>query len=146
MMADGACRIVNISSTIALTGYNGLSVYAASKAAAGGFTRSLAREVAKLDITVNAIASGFVDTELTQVAGRRRRRRIARRTALRRLTEADDVAPTVEYLLGEGGRNITGTVLPSTLATPPDRHCGRHARSPRTASPDAGSCFVRCTS
>jgi 3-oxoacyl-[acyl-carrier protein] reductase len=66
MMADGACRIVNISSTVALTGYNGLSVYAASKAAAGGFTRSLAREVAKLDITVNALAPGFVDTELTK--------------------------------------------------------------------------------
>ena len=72
MMADGAGRIVNISSIIASTGYNGLSVYAASKAAAAGFTRSLAREVGKLGITVNAIAPGFVDTELTTISGRRR--------------------------------------------------------------------------
>ena len=72
MMADGAGRIVNISSIIASTGYNGLSVYAATKAAASGFTRSLAREVGKLGITVNAIAPGFVDTELTKIPGRRR--------------------------------------------------------------------------
>jgi 3-oxoacyl-[acyl-carrier protein] reductase len=111
MMADGAGRIVNISSIIASTGYNGLSVYAASKAAAGGFTRSLAREVGRLGITVNAIAPGFVDTELTRSLDGDGRRRIAGRSALRRLPEADDVASMVEYLLGEGGRNITGTVL-----------------------------------
>jgi 3-oxoacyl-[acyl-carrier protein] reductase len=111
MMADGAGRIVNISSIIASTGYNGLSVYAASKAAAAGFTRSLAREVGKLGITVNAIAPGFVDTELTRSLDDDGRRRIAGRSALRRLPEADDVASMVEYLLGEGGRNITGTVL-----------------------------------
>ncbi len=63
MMADGAGRIINMSSIIASTGYNGLSVYGATKAAATGFTRSLAREVGKLGITVNAIAPGFVDTE-----------------------------------------------------------------------------------
>ena len=66
MMADGAGRIINMSSIIATTGYNGLSVYGATKAAATGFTRSLAREVGKLGITVNAIAPGFIDTELTQ--------------------------------------------------------------------------------
>ena len=66
MMADGAGRIINMSSIIASTGYNGLSVYGATKAAATGFTRSLAREVGKLGITVNAIAPGFIDTELTQ--------------------------------------------------------------------------------
>jgi 3-oxoacyl-[acyl-carrier protein] reductase len=76
MMADGAGRIVNISSIIASTGYNGLSVYAASKAAATGFTRSLAREVGRLGITVNAIAPGFVDTELTRSLDDDSRRRI----------------------------------------------------------------------
>ena len=111
MMADGEGRIVNISSIIASTGYNGLSVYGATKAAAIGFTRSLAREVGKLGITVNAIAPGFIATELTQGLSDDARQRIAGRSALRRLPETDDVAQMVEYLLGEGGRNITGSVL-----------------------------------
>jgi 3-oxoacyl-[acyl-carrier protein] reductase len=111
MMADGEGRIVNISSIIGTTGYNGLSVYGATKAAANGFTRSLAREVGKLGVTVNAIAPGFITTELTQGLSDDARRRIAGRSALRRLPEADDVARMVEYLLGEGGRNITGSVL-----------------------------------
>jgi 3-oxoacyl-[acyl-carrier protein] reductase len=111
MIADGEGRIVNISSIIASTGYNGLSVYGATKAAATGFTRSLAREVGKRGITVNAIAPGFIDTELTQNLGGEGRQKIASRSALKRLPEADDVASMVEYLLGEGGRNITGTVL-----------------------------------
>src|ERR1700724_1106844 len=111
MMADGEGRIVNISSIIASTGYNGLSVYGATKAAATGFTRSLAREVGKLGITVNAIAPRLVDTELTQSLADAQRKRIAGRSALRRLPETDDVARMVEYLLGDGGRNITGSVL-----------------------------------
>jgi 3-oxoacyl-[acyl-carrier protein] reductase len=112
MMADGAGgRVINMSSIIASTGYNGLSVYGATKAAATGFTRSLAREVGKLGITVNAIAPGFIDTELTHSLGPEQRQRIAGRSALRRLPETGDVASMVEYLLGEGGRNITGSVL-----------------------------------
>jgi 3-oxoacyl-[acyl-carrier protein] reductase len=111
MMADGCGRIINISSIIATTGYNGLSVYGATKAAATGFTRSLAREVGKLGITVNAIAPGFIDTELTQTLPEEARQRIAGRSALRRLPQTDDVARMVEYLLGDGGRNITGSVL-----------------------------------
>jgi 3-oxoacyl-[acyl-carrier protein] reductase len=111
MMADGAGRIINMSSIIATTGYNGLSVYGATKAAASGFTRSLARELGKLGITVNAIAPGFVDTELTQSLSEEQRKRIAGRSALRRLPEVDDVARMVEYLLGDGGRNITGSVF-----------------------------------
>jgi 3-oxoacyl-[acyl-carrier protein] reductase len=111
MMADGAGRIINMSSIIGSTGYNGLSVYGATKAAATGFTRSLAREVGKLGITVNAIAPGFINTELTQSLSDDARKRIAGRSALRRLPETDDVARMVEYLLGDGGRNITGSVL-----------------------------------
>src|ERR1700681_5084808 len=111
MMADGAGRIINMSSIIATTGYNGLSVYGASKAAASGFTRSLAREVGKLGITVNAVAPGFVDTDLTQSLSEDQRKRIAGRSALRRLPEPDDLARRVEYLLGESCCNVTGSLL-----------------------------------
>jgi len=111
MMSDGEGRIVNISSIIASTGYNGLSVYGATKAASTGFTRSLAREVGKVGITVNAIAPGFIETELTQNLGGEGRERIAKRSALRRLPEVEDVARMVEYLFSDGGRNITGSVL-----------------------------------
>jgi 3-oxoacyl-[acyl-carrier protein] reductase len=111
MMAAGEGRIVNISSIIASTGYNGLSVYGATKAAATGFTRSLAREVGKVGITVNAIAPGFITTELTQSMNDEQRQRIASRSALRRLPESEDIAAMVEYLLGEGGRNVSGSVL-----------------------------------
>lgn len=111
MMAEGAGRVVNISSIIASTGYNALSVYAASKAATIGFTRSLAREVGRLGITVNAVAPGFIDTAMTGELAPEERDRIARRSALRRLAEVADVANAVEFLLGEGGRNITGTVI-----------------------------------
>ena len=111
MMADGAGRVINMSSIIASTGYNGLSVYGATKAAATGFTRSLAREVGKVGITVNAIAPGFIDTELTRDLTDEQRKRIACGSSLRPLAETDDVARMVEYLLGDGGRNITGSVL-----------------------------------
>ena len=60
---------------------------------------------------MNAIAPGFIDTELTESLGEDQRKRIAGRSALRRLPETDDVASMVEYLLGDGGRNITGSVL-----------------------------------
>lgn len=112
MMADGAGgRIVNLASIVAFTGYSGLSVYAATKASMIGFTRSLAREVGRTNVTVNAIAPGFVDTEMTKGLTEEHRGQIARRSALRRLVEPDDVAAAVEYLLGEGAKNITGTVI-----------------------------------
>ncbi len=66
MMADGGGRIVNIASITGFTGYSGLSVYAATKASLIGFTRSLAREVGRMGVNVNAVAPGFVDTEMTQ--------------------------------------------------------------------------------
>jgi 3-oxoacyl-[acyl-carrier protein] reductase len=111
MMADGAGRIVNMGSIVGETGYNALSVYGATKAAAAGFTRSLAREAGRLGITVNTIAPGFIATDMTEDLGEDKRAKIAGRSALRRLPEAEDVAAMVEFLLGEGGRNITGTVL-----------------------------------
>jgi 3-oxoacyl-[acyl-carrier protein] reductase len=111
MMAQGAGRIVNIASVVGATGYNGLSVYGATKASLVGFTRSLAREVGPLGITVNAVAPGFIDTEMTRGLGEREREQIVRRSALRRLADIDDVASAVEFLLGHEAKNITGTVL-----------------------------------
>ena len=111
MMADGGGRIVNVSSIIGFTGYSGLSVYAATKASMLGFTRSLAREVGRLGVNVNAVAPGFMDTEMTQGLEGEQRAKVARRSALRRLPEVDDVANAVEFLLGEGGKSITGTVM-----------------------------------
>lgn len=111
MMNEGAGRIVNISSIMASTGYSGLSVYAATKASMIGFTKSLAREVGRLGITVNAVAPGFLDTELTASLNHEQRERIARRGALQRLAAVNDVAEAVAFLLSEKARNITGTVL-----------------------------------
>ena len=65
MMADGGGRIVNVASIVAFTGYSGLSVYSATKASMIGFTRSLAREVGRRGVNVNAVAPGFLDTEMT---------------------------------------------------------------------------------
>jgi 3-oxoacyl-[acyl-carrier protein] reductase len=111
MMADGGGRIVNIGSIIGFTGYSGLTVYGATKSAMMGFTRSLSREAGKAGITVNSIAPGFVTTEMTKGMSGDQREKIAGRSALGRLAEPDDVARSVEFLMGEGGRNISGTTI-----------------------------------
>ena len=111
MMSDGAGRIVNVASIVGFTGYSGLSAYAATKASMIGFTRSLAREVGRLGITVNAVAPGFLATEMTHGLAEEQREQIVRRTALRRLSDVEDVANAVEYLLGDKARNISGTVI-----------------------------------
>ena len=111
MMADGGGRIVNISSIVAFTGYSGLAVYAATKASLIGFTRSLAREVGRAGVNVNAVAPGFVSTEMTQGMTEESRAQIARRSALKRMVDVDDVANAVDFLMSDGARNITGTVV-----------------------------------
>jgi 3-oxoacyl-[acyl-carrier protein] reductase len=111
MMSERCGRVVNVASIIGFTGYSGLSVYGATKASMIGFTRSLAREVGQLGVNVNAVAPGFIDTEMTQGLDDKQRAQVARRSALRRLPEVDDVANTVAFLLGDGAKNITGTVV-----------------------------------
>jgi len=111
MMADGGGRIVNMASIIASTGYSGLSVYGATKASLVGFTKSLAREVGPMGVNVNAVAPGFVDTDLTGGLNEEQRERIVRRSAMRRFTQIDDVAHAVEFLLSDKAKNITGTVV-----------------------------------
>ncbi len=111
MMSQREGRIVNIASIVAATGYSGLSVYSATKASLIGFTRALAREVGSVGITVNALAPGFIATEMTHDLNESQRETIARRSALKRMAEPIDVARSVEFLLGDGGANITGTVI-----------------------------------
>jgi 3-oxoacyl-[acyl-carrier protein] reductase len=111
MMAHGGGRVVNISSIIGSTGYSGLAVYGATKASLLGFTRSLAREVGRLGIHVNAVAPGFVETQMTEGLDDAQREQIMRRSALKRLTDPADVAAAVEYLLSDKARSVTGTVL-----------------------------------
>jgi 3-oxoacyl-[acyl-carrier protein] reductase len=111
MMAAQGGRIVNISSIVSFTGFSGLSVYSTTKASLIGFTRSLARELGTLGVTVNAVAPGFVDTDMTGDLGDRQRDKIARRSALRRMAEVADVAHAVEFLLSEKAKNITGTTM-----------------------------------
>lgn len=111
MMADGGGRIVNISSITAFTGYSGLSVYAATKASLVGFTKSLAREVGRMGVNVNAVAPGLVDTEMAEGLQVEQREQIVRRSALKRLVDVEDVANAVEFLMSDRSKNITGTVI-----------------------------------
>ena len=111
MMIERCGRIVNIASIVAASGYSGLSVYSATKAALIGLTRSLAREVGQLDITVNAVSPGFISTEMTAQLDDSLREKIARRSALRRMAEPADVAAAVQFLLSDEARNITGTTI-----------------------------------
>ena len=76
-----------------------------------GFTRSLAREVGRAGINVNAVAPGFVDTEMTKALTVEQRQKIERRSALKRLAEVNDVADAVHFLLSDQSKNITGTVI-----------------------------------
>jgi 3-oxoacyl-[acyl-carrier protein] reductase len=110
MMTGRGGRIVNISSVVSVAGYSGLSVYSATKASALGFTRSLARELGPLGITVNAVSPGFLDTDMTHDLKPAQRAQIKRRSALQRMAEISDVANVVDYLFSEKARNITGTV------------------------------------
>ena len=111
MMAARAGRIVNISSIVSVTGYSGLAAYSATKSALLGFTRSLAREVGSLGITVNAVSPGFVDTEMTHDFTDAQRDQIARRSALKRMASAQDIAATVAFLFSDAAANITGTTM-----------------------------------
>jgi 3-oxoacyl-[acyl-carrier protein] reductase len=111
MLLAGVGRIVNISSIVSSTGFNGLSVYAASKAALIGFTRSLARELGKAGITVNAVAPGYMRTRMSAGLNESQLESIVRRTPAGRLADVDDVAGTVAFLLGPDSAMITGTTL-----------------------------------
>jgi len=104
-------RVINIGSIIATTGFNGLSVYGATKASLSGFTRSLARELGKAKITVNTVAPGYMKTAMTEGLEGEKLESIKRRSPLGQLATVEDVAGTVSYLLSDDARHITGTTI-----------------------------------
>jgi 3-oxoacyl-[acyl-carrier protein] reductase len=111
MLINGEGRVINISSIMADTGFSGLAVYGASKAALSGFTRSLAREVGKAGVTVNTIAPGYLATEMTSALQGKKLDSIKRRSPMGQLAEVDDVADGVSYLMGPAASKITGITL-----------------------------------
>lgn len=111
MLLNRKGRIINISSIIAKTGFNGLSVYAASKAALEGFSHSLAREVGKAGITVNCVAPGYMQTDMTNSLQGDKLESVKRRSPLGKLASVDDAAAMVVYLLSDRASAITGAVM-----------------------------------
>lgn len=111
MLRQRSGRIVQISSIVGLRGYRGLSSYSATKAALDGMTRSLARELGGAGITVNSIAPGFLETEMTHGLDDTQRTQIARRTPVGRLGTPEDVLAPLDFLLSERAGFVTGQVL-----------------------------------
>lgn len=112
MMRNRAGSIVNMSSVVALVGSAGQANYAASKAGLIGFTRSLARELASRNIRVNAIAPGFIETEMTLSLPEEVRKGYADRIPLGRMGHPEDVAEVAAFLLGDASCYVNGTVIP----------------------------------
>lgn len=111
MLAKRSGSIVNISSVVGRSGYRGLAAYSASKAALDGMTRSLARELGSRGITVNAIASGYLRTEMSHGLDEEQLQQIVRRTPAGRLGEPDDIARACQFLTDPRNSYVTGTVL-----------------------------------
>ncbi|HTX25296.1 MAG TPA: 3-oxoacyl-ACP reductase FabG [Steroidobacteraceae bacterium] len=111
MMRERRGRIINIASIVALTGNPGQASYAAAKAGMLGFTKSLAREVASRGITVNAVAPGFIDTDMTRSMSEAQRAQLAAQIPMERLGTPEDVAACVCFLASAGAGYITGETL-----------------------------------
>jgi 3-oxoacyl-[acyl-carrier protein] reductase len=111
MLRQGGGSIVNISSVNAVRGHGGVAVYSATKAGLDGLTRSLARELGPRNIRVNSVAPGYFESEMVRSLTEEQKNRIVRRTPLRRLTRAEDVANAVYFLLSEQASFITGQIL-----------------------------------
>jgi 3-oxoacyl-[acyl-carrier protein] reductase len=111
MMRERRGRIINIASIVALTGNPGQANYAAAKAGMLGFTKSLAREVASRGITVNAVAPGFIDTDMTRALSEEQRAQLTRQIPMERLGSPEDVAGAVLFLASPAAAYITGETL-----------------------------------
>ena len=112
MMRARKGRVVLISSVVGLTGSPGQANYAASKAGLVGFARSLARELGPRNITVNVVAPGFVDTDMTAVLSDERRAEIVAGVPLGRYADPSEIASTVRFLSSDEAAYITGAVIP----------------------------------
>jgi 3-oxoacyl-[acyl-carrier protein] reductase len=104
-------RIVNITSVVGSMGNAGQSNYAATKAGAEGFSRALARELGSRSITVNAVAPGFIDTDMTQALSEQQRELMLAQIPLARLGEAEEIAALVDFLCSEQAGYITGETI-----------------------------------
>lgn len=104
-------RIVNVSSVVGIMGNAGQANYAASKAGIIGLTKSLAKEMSSRGITVNAVAPGFIDTDMTRVLSEKAREALVSMIPLARLGTADDVANLVAFLVSDDANYITGQVV-----------------------------------
>lgn len=111
MMKARSGRIINISSVVGVSGNAGQTNYSASKAGIIGFTKSLAKEVASREILVNAVAPGFIETDMTDILKSEIKEEIAKSIPLKRMGIAEDVANVVKFLAGEDSTYITGQVI-----------------------------------
>jgi len=111
MMKERRGRIVSLTSIVGLTGNPGQANYAAAKAGILGFTKSLAREIASRGITVNAIAPGFIDTDMTRTLSDEQRSALTSQVPMARLGSVDDIAAAVMFLCSPGASYVTGETL-----------------------------------
>lgn len=111
MMKQRSGRIINMASVVGITGNAGQTNYAASKAGIIGFTKSLAKEVASRNILVNAIAPGFIETDMTNVLADQVKENILNQIPLKRMGTANEVAKLVKFLSSEDSKYITGQVI-----------------------------------